>query len=496
MPPKKKLTPRELMEKAIEVMRQSVSEPRPDHDTPPVVGVVLVKPNGDVETAFRGELRQGDHAEFTLLERKNRSNSLEGSILYTTLEPCAPGSRNPPKVDCAERIVNARIKEVWVGITDPHPKVDRKGIQFLEDNGVTIRMFDRDLQEIVKAENSGFLEQALERKADHHAQSPKLSLLEDPLLVADLTDFSRDALQLYASRAQLPDKVGSVAFQRRLERQGLLIAKGKATVATGFGLLLFGNHPREAMPQAGLLATIHYAGGQDESRDFDGPLVMIPEELERWLTDKLPNVVDRSRMRRRQASDVPMEMVREAVVNALIHRQYDIDGAKCQIVINDETITVMSPGQPVHPITLEQLQQFTAPMLSRNPRLHYVFAKMELAEERGLGLQALRDRSMSLGLPLPRYRWRPPYLELVLYRTPAGVEHELTVSTLESLNTSERAGWQWLSAREVVTAAAYASGRRLPKRTALNHLRKFLDLGLVEIEGSGPSTRYRIPRNG
>jgi ATP-dependent DNA helicase RecG len=124
-----KLDSRVMMEKAIIVMKQSINESRADKKASPMVGAVLLKSDGTVETAHRGELREGDHAEFTLLERKNRATKLDGSILFATLEPCAPGARNHPKLSCAERIVNARIKEVWVGITDPDPMVDRKGIK-------------------------------------------------------------------------------------------------------------------------------------------------------------------------------------------------------------------------------------------------------------------------------------------------------------------------------------------------------------------------------
>ena len=104
---------REYMLKTIEVMNRSIQEPRNDKVSPKV-GALLIKPTGEIDTAFRGELREGDHAEFTLLERKNRSISLEGSILFATLEPCAPGARKHPKLSCAERIVNARIKKVWI----------------------------------------------------------------------------------------------------------------------------------------------------------------------------------------------------------------------------------------------------------------------------------------------------------------------------------------------------------------------------------------------
>ncbi len=88
---------RALMELAIEVMKQSIPEPREDKKASPKVGAVLLKPDGTVETAFRGELRHGDHAEFTLLERKNRDQRLDETVLFATLEPCAPKRSSSPE---------------------------------------------------------------------------------------------------------------------------------------------------------------------------------------------------------------------------------------------------------------------------------------------------------------------------------------------------------------------------------------------------------------
>ncbi|MDP2646504.1 MAG: ATP-binding protein [Desulfobacterales bacterium] len=219
---------------------------------------------------------------------------------------------------------------------------------------------------------------------------------------------------------------------------------------------------------------------------------MIPDLLEKWLRDKLPNVFDRSKMRREERPALPFEMVREAVVNALIHRDYDIKGGKCQIVVTEETITVRSPGQPPHPITLEQLQSFTAPMLSRNPELHFVFARMGMAEEQGLGIGSLRDRARELGLPLPRYTWDAPYLVLKLYRSAEAAQRVMAPDTLESLSKAERKGWQWLTTQETVTAIVYAAALGIPKRTALNHLKRFAALGLLHRVGTGRSTKYEI----
>lgn len=492
-----KFDSRKLMEKAIDVMRESVSEPRSDGKASPMVGAVLWKRGGSVETACRGELRYGDHAEYTLLERKNRHCRLDGAILFATLEPCAPGSRRHPRLGCAERIVLARIKEVWIGIEDPDPTVDRKGIKYLQGSGVAVHMFDRDLQEVIRKENKAFIAQAMERAATAREEKPKtvtLSPLENVFATAEIQDLSTKTLEQYGSIAKITDKVGTPGFNRRLSQQGLLKDENGRLVPTGFGVLLFGRKPRTIMPQAGLLGTMHYSSGKEEPMDFDGPQVLAPSQALKWLREKLPNPIDRSESRRREANEAFFELAREGIVNALVHRDYEIKEAKCQLVVTQDIITVKSPGGPLPPITLEQMQTFTAPMLSRNPVLHYVFAKMELAEERGLGLKSMRNRAHSSGLPLPKYSWENPYLVLRLYSTPAAALTELGDKVLDVLSKAERLGWKWLVNRETATSAEYSAAMQVPNRTALNHLKHFAGLGLVRKIGAGRATWYEVNR--
>jgi ATP-dependent DNA helicase RecG len=186
--------------------------------------------------------------------------------------------------------------------------------------------------------------------------------------------------------------------------------------------------------------------------------------------------------------------VREGIVNALVHRDYSIVGAKCQLIVTPDTIVIKSPGQPVEPITLEQLQSFNAPMLSRNPTLHYVFGKLELAEERGLGLKTMRESAAQAGLPLPKFSWEAPYLVLTLYRNAASASKTLEPDVVASLSKAERAAWHWLATKQTITSGEYAESLNLPYRTAMNHLKKFQDLGLLEKSGSGRATEYAIRR--
>ena len=68
--------------------------------------------------------------------------------------------------------------------------MDRKGIKFLQDNGVIVHMFDRDLQEVIHKENKLFIEQALERaaEADEEVKAVTLSSFEklSPLLTCGI----------------------------------------------------------------------------------------------------------------------------------------------------------------------------------------------------------------------------------------------------------------------------------------------------------------------
>jgi len=93
----------------------------------------------------------------------------------------------------------ARLKAVWVGIEDPDPTVDRKGIKFLQDHGVAVTMFDRDLQEEIQRANRLFIAEARQRASEARqgkAQGIKaLSSLEAAQLGTALSDLSTEALQ-------------------------------------------------------------------------------------------------------------------------------------------------------------------------------------------------------------------------------------------------------------------------------------------------------------
>jgi ATP-dependent DNA helicase RecG len=488
-----------LMQRAVEVMLQSQAEPRTDGKVSPKVGAVLYKPDGTIETASRGELRLGDHAEFTLLERKNRAEKLDDCILFATLEPCAPGSRRHPKLGCAERIVNARIKEVWIGIEDPDPTVDRKGIKYLEDNGVKVTMFPPGYQKQIREANKDFLKQAIQRAHDHAEKKPiTLSPLEAVVPTARLNQFSEKAIRHYLSKAKLDFKYNSPELWEHFEYAGWVerINKGAKDeyVPTGFGVLLFGSNVRDKYPQAAVKAKVKYGQRASQPKTFEGPLVLIPDEIENWLNQVLNSEISRQKFERKTEHAFPIEPLREAVINALAHRDYAVEGAKTVIEIDDDKIVVKSAGLPVSPITLEQVKAFEAPSLSRNPKITFVFNQMGLMEESELGMETFRTIQERHNLPLPEYDYQAPYLTLTFSRSIAAVKKVSNNKAIRELSTEEIRGYEWIKSMKEVSTKQYAERFGYTQRTATRHLSAMLKAGIITTNGvsiKSPRLKYK-----
>lgn len=478
------------MRLAIDVMNKSVNEPRADGKVPPKVGAVLLFPDGRIETAFRGELRDGDHAEYTLIERKLANVNLEGCILYTTLEPCV--ERNSPKVPCCRRTTNARIKKVFVGIEDPDPTVDGKGISHLERHGVEVKMFDREFQRIIETENSAFIKQAKERRKETEEVENFRSSIELPIVSYDKSKFSDFALQKFITEAKLDFKLSDEAFLEYLADFGAMEwdqAK-KQFVPTGYGVLLFGINPRARFKNAVLKAYVSYGNTKIEPKDFDNALVLLPDQIEDWLKKVLPLSKDTSGFKRIDVPDFPIEVLREAIVNALVHRDYEIEGAKCEIKIDGNKITVTSPGKPLPAITLEELNTFEAPSLSRNPIITYAFSLMDYVEEKGFGMKTFKSLNQEYGLPIPKYTFKEPFLSLTFPRNAEAVKEVIGKGSIDNLSEVELENFEIFRGKRPVSKSDFVGFSGLAARTAERYLKEWTDNGLLHKIGSGRSTKY------
>lgn len=101
----------------------------------PLVGAVIVR-DGEIIGEGYHECYGQLHAERNAIANaKKRGNSLEGSTIYVTLEPCCHYGKTPP---CTEAIIEEKIARVVVGSDDPNPLVSGKGFQMLREKGIEV----------------------------------------------------------------------------------------------------------------------------------------------------------------------------------------------------------------------------------------------------------------------------------------------------------------------------------------------------------------------
>ena len=155
-------TDRIHMRRAIDAAKSSVS--KPDRNRDPNVGAVFVVGDTEVASAFRGETKAGDHAEFELFKKVASARGVNvddldvsGGTIFTTLEPCTR-RKSKDKVPCAERIVRANAAQVFIGMYDPNPEVYRLGWRQLRDAGIQLRDFGMAERDEIFADNSTFTE--------------------------------------------------------------------------------------------------------------------------------------------------------------------------------------------------------------------------------------------------------------------------------------------------------------------------------------------------
>lgn len=116
------------MLRAIELAKKGIGWVNPN----PLVGAVIVKNDEIISEGYHRKYGEF-HAERDAISKC--SQSMKGSTIYVTLEPCCHHGKQPP---CTQAIIDAGVSKVVVGSMDPNPLVGGKGIQILKDNGIEV----------------------------------------------------------------------------------------------------------------------------------------------------------------------------------------------------------------------------------------------------------------------------------------------------------------------------------------------------------------------
>lgn len=243
-----------------------------------------------------------------------------------------------------------------------------------------------------------------EEEARLYQRSGQIRYGQRPVLGHSLRDLDLRRLSDYFNRIQ--GNVGSLGteetetWERLLINTELAVQEANRVIPTIDGVILFGQNPRIAMPQSGVRAICYPGKETDYTTRADeklwGALVPLGTEndprLELGLVDKAWDFVRRNTerssvrhgARRLDSWDYPEDVVREALVNALIHRDYSITGTDVEIAIYSDRMEVISPGDLPNTVTPEKMR--AGFRYARNQTLVYVMRDYGYVENRGMGI--------------------------------------------------------------------------------------------------------------
>ena len=118
------------MSRCLQLAQQAEGHTAPN----PMVGAVIVCDGVIIGEGYHHRCGE-PHAEVNAIRSVNDQNLLMKSTLYVNLEPCSHYGKTPP---CAQLIIDKKIPRVVVGMGDPNPKVNGRGIQMLREAGVEV----------------------------------------------------------------------------------------------------------------------------------------------------------------------------------------------------------------------------------------------------------------------------------------------------------------------------------------------------------------------
>ncbi len=208
-------------------------------------------------------------------------------------------------------------------------------------------------------------------------------------------------------RQDCPEPSDDVAWIRLLVNTEFLVPGDGATPATVSGLLLFGRNPNRFLPHVGIEAAV-YPGTEKNYEAIErlfirGPLVRLgaaPEVVENGIWEASLHFLQRHVSReglseqgiRVRSWDYPLEVLREAVVNALVHRDYRLSATTIELSVYSDRLELISPGRLPNGITPDHMR--VGCRTARNQLIKDTMRDYGYMEHMGMGIPRKIIRGM------------------------------------------------------------------------------------------------------
>lgn len=270
------------------------------------------------------------------------------------------------------------------------------------------------------------------------------------------------------------------------------------------GLLVFGKYPQEFFPQLMITFVQFYGTTEDEpapggarfldNRRFEGPIPSMVAQAERYVLAAMRKASLIEGMFRHDVLEYPVVALREAIANAVAHRDYSpfVRGNTIDIRMFADRLEVRSPGGLHGNVTLDNLEHEHS---TRNARLMRILEDLRVVENRGSGIAAMIGALRAANLEPPTFDDRRSSF-LVTFRNHTLMNPD-TVRWLNQFaalpfNDRQRVALAYLRQHRRMTNSDYRRLNRTESSVAGQELRGLVEQDLVDQEGIGRGTAYRL----
>jgi len=299
-------------------------------------------------------------------------------------------------------------------------------------------------------------------------------------------DFSEDALSEFL-------KLSSVSTE--LNPKDILISLGLAEEVGGqllvnnAGVLFFAKDPQRFFPEA-FVTAVRYTSYDRYSildrKDFKGNPIQLFEETIAFLTRHMSvkavigQRTDGYLGQREDIYDYPIPALREAIINSIMHRDYNYDSSHIYIHMFPDRIEIENPGGLPHGLTMENISKRS---VRRNRIISDLLHRAGFVEQVGSGFNRMRQALKENNNPDVEFN-ATNFFDLRFYiRSPKEELLELT--------ERQRLLYKIIKERQLITKQEAARMLNVANDTALRDLRKLIDLGMVKVQGKGKGTAYQ-----
>ena len=178
---------------------------------------------------------------------------------------------------------------------------------------------------------------------------------------------------------------------------------GNGLLFRNVGVLFFARNVRHFFSEAYITCLL--AKGTDkvhilDCKDFDGGMVADIEDALRFVERNTRTAYRIEGLRRQNIPEYPARAVREAITNAVMHRDWFFEGANVFVEIYTDRIEVSSPGGLPKGLTLADLGHRS---IRRNPLISDLLHRIGFIEKAGTGIRRIRDEARELDCPEPEF---------------------------------------------------------------------------------------------